>query len=164
MMPSLENKAPPEAARFCNGRGPIRRALTRLFWCASLALLLILVGCGEEISSTRLPGGAARNFLYHLQRGEVDDAMTYWAPDFTPADARSQVVAAVARLQAYETEITKTNATPNADGSQEVVLRGRVRAQNGGSWQEDQELLRARLITRGPGWRLTDFTLGCCPP
>ena len=127
-----------------------------------LVLLLLLAGCGEDISTTRLPAGAARNFLYHLQHGELEDAMTYWAPDFTPADARTRTSAAVTRLAGYETDAQKVDSTRNADGSTDVTLRGRVRP-TGGSWQDDQELLRVHLIERGPGWRVTDFTLVCCP-
>jgi hypothetical protein len=125
-------------------------------------LVLLLAGCGEEISSTRLPAGTARNFLYHLQHGELEDAMAYWAPDFTPADARPRTTAALNQLKGYEVEAQKTDSTSNADGSMDVTLRGRVRP-TGGAWQEDQAILRVHLIERGPGWRLTDFTLLCCP-
>jgi hypothetical protein len=127
-----------------------------------IVLLLLLAGCGEDISSTRLPAGAARNFLYHLQHGELEDAMTYWAPDFTPADARIRTTDALNRLKGYETDAQKADSMHNADGSMDVSLRGRVRP-TGGPWQEDQAILRVHLIERGPGWRVTDFTLVCCP-
>ena len=128
----------------------------------SALLVLLLAGCGEEISSTRLPAGTAHNFLYHLQHGELEDAMAYWAPDFTPADARARTTDALNRLKGYETDAQKADSTTNADGSIDVTLRGRVRPP-GGAWQEDQAILRVHLIERGPGWRLTDFTLLCCP-
>jgi hypothetical protein len=126
-----------------------------------ILLLVLLAGCGEDVTTTRIPAGSARNFLYHLQHGELDDAMTYWAPDFTPADARDRTSAAITRLAGYETDPQKADTTRNADGSSDVTLRGRVRP-TGGTWQDDQEILRARLIERGPGWRVTDFTLVCC--
>ena len=88
--------------------------------------------------------------------------MTYWAPDFTPPDARAQTSAAITRLAGYETDAQKANSTRNADGSTDVTLRGRVRP-TGGTWQDDQELLTVHLIERGPGWRVTQFTLVCCP-
>jgi hypothetical protein len=138
----------------------MRYVLLRPLLC--VVLLLLLAGCGEDISSTRLPAGAARNFLYHLQHGELEDAMTYWAPDFTPADARVRTTDALNRLRSYETDAQKADSTHNDDGSMEVTLRGRVRPP-GGTWQEDQAILRVHLIERGPGWRLTDFTLVCCP-
>ena len=143
---------------------PSRRtpgALTGLL--LAMALALLLTGCGEEITTTRIPAGAARNFLYHLQHGELEDAMTYWAPDFTPPDARPRTAAAVARLRGYETEDTKSDSTHNADDSWDVTLTGRVRP-TGGTWLDNQPLLRAHLIARGPGYRLTDFTLVCCGP
>jgi hypothetical protein len=132
-------------------------------WGVVLLLALLLAGCGEELTSTRLPAGAVRNFFYYLQHHQIEDAMAYWAPDFTPADARPRTVAAGERLQGYETEYQKADMTHNADGSMDITLRGRVRPK-GGTWQEDQALIRAHIIERGPGWRLTDFTLVCCPP
>lgn len=126
-----------------------------------ITLLLLLAGCGEDISSTRIAAGSARNFFYHLQHGELEDAMVYWAPDFTPADARDRTGAAITRLAGYETEEQKADSTRNDDGSMDITLRGRVRP-TGGAWQEDQELLTVHLIERGPGWRVTDFTLICC--
>src|SRR4051794_26750445 len=96
--------------------------------------LLLLAGCGEEIQSTRLPVGTASNFLYHLQHGELDDALTYWAPDFPPADARPRTQAAITQLAGYEVEFVKGETTRNADGSLDVTLRGRVRPHGGGPW------------------------------
>ena len=132
-----------------------------------LGLLLLVVGgllagCGEEITTTRLPLGAARNFLYHLQHGELDDALTYWAPDYTPTDAREQTGAAIARLRGVEVEYQKGEAARQTDGTMDVTVRGRLRGGTG-PWQEDQMILRARLMERGPGWRVTSFTLVCCP-
>ena len=136
-----------------------RRLIRR--WGVLLALAALLAGCGEELTSTRLPAGAVRNFFYYLQQEQITNAMAYWAPDFTPTDAPARTVAAAARLQSYETEYKKSDSTRNADGSMDITLRGRVRP-TGGAWLEDQELIRARIIQRGPGWRLTDFTLLCC--
>src|SRR4051812_30986428 len=101
-------------------------------------LLLALAGCGEEITSARLPAGAVRNFFYYVQQGELEDAMAYWAPDFTPPDARARTTAALTRLRGYETEVQKNDSTRNPDGSMDVVLRGRARPKEG-AWQENQE-------------------------
>jgi hypothetical protein len=138
-----------------------RKNITR--WGVVLLLAALLAGCGEELTSTRLPAGAVRNFFYFLQHRQINEAMAYWAPDFTPADARARTEAAATLLQGYETEYKKADQQHNADGSMDITLRGRVRPQ-GGAWQEDQELIRAHIIERGPGWRLTDFTLVCCQP
>ena len=139
----------------------LERRKTIARWGVVLMLAALLAGCGEALTSTRLPAGAVRNFFYFLQQREITNAMAYWAPDFTPPDARARTEAAAAQLQGYETEYKKADSTHNADGSMDITLRGRVRP-TGGEWQEDQELIRARIIERGPGWRLTDFTLLCC--
>jgi hypothetical protein len=146
----------------CNEKMMLERQKNIPGWGVMLLLALVLAGCGEELTSTRLPAGAVRNFLYYLHQEQIENAMAYWAPDFTPADARARTVAASKQLQGYETEYKKADTTHNADGSMDVTLRGRVRP-TGGEWQEDRELIRAHIIERGPGWRLTEFTLLCCP-
>ena len=147
----------------------------------ALSLLLVLGGCLEQIQSTRTPTGALNNFLLHLQAGELDDARAYFAPGLVTQspDLDQLVIAASGRARRYEivqkparTEDEQVKLTvPLDNGKIQETIKGRVRlrpvagAPTPGpdvGWQE-VEIITARMVSRGPGWRILDFELKCCP-
>ncbi|HMA35112.1 MAG TPA: hypothetical protein VKY74_11625 [Chloroflexia bacterium] len=138
-----------------------RPRLTRTL-AALLLLGALTSGCLEQLSTTRIPGGAARNFFYFLVHNEQADANTYWAPGHVPTDAQAQITRAAAALQGYTTEVLNTDAAPQADGAMIVTLSGYAWRKTDPPAGAVVPLLRARLIELGPGWRLTEFTLLCC--
>src|SRR5689334_10826433 len=129
---------------------------------AILILGLMLVGCLEQESTTRIPGGAVRNFLYFMSHNQPTEANTYWAPDHAPADSATQVQTAITRLKSWDVTATKAETTPEPDGSQTVILSGHAGPVGSPTPEAVQPLMRAHVIAIGPGWRVTDFTLLCC--
>ena len=148
----------------------IRRAAILL---AVIPVLLALTGCLEQMQSTRIPSGAVTNFFLHLYAGELDDARVYFAPGLvTPSPELDQSLKdASNRLRRYEIVRQKPATEELTDGQMRVTLKGRVRprlqpgqptpAPDEG-WQ-DTDLLTARIVERGPGWRILDYELKCCP-
>jgi hypothetical protein len=136
-----------------------RRALSA---AALLLLALLTTGCLEQLSTARIPEGAARNFLYYLAHNEQDDANAYWAPQHAPADSRAQVAAAVAAVRSYDITVVKSDSARQADGAMEVTLIGKAHKPSEPAPATDAPVLRARLIEIGPGWRITEFHLLCC--
>ncbi len=140
---------------------------------AALTALLALAGCLEQLQSTRVPGGAATNFFLHLYAGELDDARVYFAPGLvTPSPELDQSLKEASnRLRRYEIDRDKPATEELSEGQVRVTLKGRVRprpqpgqptASPTEDWQ-DTDILTARLVERGPGWRILDFELKCCP-
>jgi hypothetical protein len=127
-----------------------------------IILGLALTGCLEQLSTTRIPGGAVRNFFYFMSHNQPTEADTYWAPDHAPADAATQVQTAITRLQGWQVEATKAETTPEPDGSQTVILSGHAGPVGSATPTAVEPLMRAHVIAIGPGWRVTDFTLLCC--
>ncbi|MGI8589221.1 MAG: hypothetical protein ACR2M0_16290 [Chloroflexia bacterium] len=127
-----------------------------------LLLALAASGCLEQITTTRIPAGAARNFFYFVAHDEQADANTYWAPGLAPADAAAQISRAATALAGYDTEVTAADAVRQDDGSMLATVSGHFERKGEAPTGTEQPLMRARLIEKGPGWRLTEFTLLCC--
>ncbi|HUS14118.1 MAG TPA: hypothetical protein VM536_03775 [Chloroflexia bacterium] len=123
---------------------------------------LLLAGCLESLSTTRLPGGAARNFFYYLAHNEPANANTYWAPDHMPANASEQVATAAEALQEYEVDVVKSEATPESDGVMRVTLTGHAH-RRGEAVGPERPLAHMRLIEIGPGWRVIQFDVFTSP-
>jgi hypothetical protein len=135
--------------------------------------VLLLAGCLEQIQSTRIPGGALSNFLVHLHNGELDDARTYFAPGLVipSADLDSSIKEASDRVKVYEFRKVKPAEEDLGNGEKRVTLRGQARRRTlpgepmpgpEEGWQ-DTDIITARMVERGPGWRLLDFEILCCP-
>ncbi|MEA2573124.1 MAG: hypothetical protein QOH93_422 [Chloroflexia bacterium] len=146
----------------------------RLAVIASLVtVILTLSGCLEQLQSTRIPSGSVNNFFLHLYAGELDDARVYYAPGLvTPsAELDQSLKDASNRLRHYEIDRDKPTTEDLSDGQVRVTLKGRVRPRPepgeptpspGEGWQTT-DILTARLVERGPGWRILDYELKCCP-
>lgn len=140
-----------------------------------LMSLFILNGCLEQIQTTRIPTGSLTNFALHLHVGELDDARTYFAPGLvTPsAELDASIKAASERLLRYQLEIDNKKSTEQdlQNGQKRVTLTGQVRpslptgqtrANPDEGWQQT-DIITARMVERGPGWRILDFEVKCCP-
>jgi hypothetical protein len=128
-----------------------------------LLLGLLLAGCLEQEMSTRIPEGAAHNFLYFLARNERADASAYWAPGHLPPDADAQIAQAAAALQGYTVDMRKSDVVHESDGSLTVTLSGYAYPKGSPPpTGANEPLIRTRLIEIGPGWRVTQFELLCC--
>ncbi len=136
-------------------------------------MLLLLTGCLEQMQSPRIPSGAVNNFFLHLYAGELDDARVYFAPGLvTPSPELDQSLKdASNRLRRYEIDRDKPSTEELPDGQVRVTLKGRarLRPQPGQptpapeeGWQTT-DILTTRLVERGPGWRILDYELKCCP-
>ena len=146
-------------------------------WAALVCLPLIalaLVGCMEQYQTTRIPAGALSNFLLHLQMGELDDARSYFAPGLvTPSAALDQsLIDASHNLKAYEIRNKKAKVEDLGNGQRRVTISGEVRPHTptgqptpapDAGWQQT-DIITARMVERGPGWRLLDFEVKCCGP
>jgi len=144
---------------------------------AIVALLALgsLAGCLEQLQTTRIPSGALTNFVLHLHAGELDDARAYFAPGLvTPsAELDASIKAASVRLRGYQLQIdNKKSASQDLTGGEKrVTLSGRLRPSlapgetraNPDEGWEEAEIITARMVERGPGWRILDFELKCCP-
>jgi hypothetical protein len=149
-------------------------SLTRLIGVFGLFLVgLTLCGCLEQYQTTRIPSGSLSNFLLHLQAGELDDARSYFAPGLvTPsANLDQSLQDASRRLQRYDIRKKKYQQEDLGNGQIRETVSGQARpttpvgqptpAPEQG-WQ-DTDILTARMVVRGPGWRILDFDLTCCP-
>jgi hypothetical protein len=151
-------------------RDKARRGLVVLLWAVAGALFLS--GCLEQVQTTRIPSGALSNFLLHLQQGELDDARSYFAPGLvTPSAALdASIKTASERVRAYEIKGKKADSKQLDNGEMQVTISGQVRRRvaagqptpgpNEG-WQQTG-IVTARMVERGPGWRILDFQLKCC--
>ena len=111
----------------------------------------------------------------------MDDARAYFAPGLvTPSPELNQSIKAASdRVRRYEVEeknITKEAeqaklTVPIANGEVQETIPGRVRLRPAPGqptpgpdegWQ-DVDIITARMVVRGPGWRILDFELKCCP-
>ena len=149
-----------------------------LIICLPLVTLL-LTGCMEQLASPHSSGGALNNFFIHLYAGELDDARAYFAPglvEMTPELDRT-IKEASDRLRQYEIEvkvpITEVEKLREdlGNGERRQYLPGRVRPRPPAGqptptpdegWQMTN-ILSARMVERGPGWRILDFKVECCP-
>jgi hypothetical protein len=145
-------------------------------------VVLLLTGCLEQLLSPHSSGGALNNFFIHLYAGELNDARAYFAPglvEVTP-ELDGQIKEAAERLRRYEievkvpiTEVEKLREElGNGERRQYLPGRLRLRPPDGQStppetptpeegWQE-ANILSARMVERGPGWRILDFRIECC--
>lgn len=150
--------------------GP-KAALLR-FLCALLATL-VLSGCLEQLQSTRIPSGSLNNFLLHLQAGELDDARTYFAPGLVAPSAEldASLIEASNRLRAYEIRRDKPKGEKLPNGERQETILGKVRSRTprgqptpgpDEGWEET-DIITARMVERGPGWRILEFEVKCCP-
>jgi hypothetical protein len=139
--------------------------------CA-LAVLAVLSGCLEQLQSTRVPSGSLSNFLLHLRAGELDDARAYFAPGLvTPSPALDDSIKqASIRLRRYEIQRKKSDLQELGNGEIRETISGRIRPTTPEGqptpgpeegWQ-DTDIISARMVERGPGWRILDFELRCC--
>jgi hypothetical protein len=136
--------------------------------------LFTLTGCLEQFQTTRIPSGSLSNFVLHLQAGELDDARAYFAPGLvTPsADLDASLKSASNRLEAYEIKGKTFDSEELGNGQLRVTMSGKVRpkvpkgAPTPGpdeGWQQT-DIITARMVERGPGWRILDFDVKCCAP
>jgi hypothetical protein len=135
--------------------------------------LSVLSGCLEQLQSTRIPSGSLSNFLLHLRAGELDDARAYLAPGLvTPSPAlNDSIKQASIRLRRYEVQKGKSDLLDLGNGEIRETISGRIRPMTPAGqptpgpeegWQVT-EIIAARMVERGPGWRILDFELKCCP-
>jgi len=111
----------------------------------------------------------------------LDDARAYFAPGLvTPSPALDQAIKAAAdRVRRYHVEEKPAKTedeqikliVPLENGEVQETIRGRVRPLPAKEqptpgpdegWQE-MDIITARMVSRGPGWRILDFELKCCP-
>jgi hypothetical protein len=148
-----------------------RRAVTAL--AVTLLVVLGTAGCLEQYQSTRLPGGAVFNFYLHLRNGELEDARTYFAPGLVPmtAELDQGLVEASNRVKPYEVRRVKFETQDLPGGEKQVTLNGEIRPRTPPGtptpgpedrW-EPGEIITARVVERGPGWRILDYQVLCCP-
>jgi hypothetical protein len=120
-----------------------------------------------------VPSGALNNFLIHLQAGELVDARTYFAPGLvTPSpQLDSSLIETSNRLRHYEIKREKPKGEDLPNGERRESIPGKVRPRTptgqptpapDEGWEET-DIITARLVERGPGWRILDFELKCCP-
>lgn len=140
--------------------------------CCCIGALALLTGCLEQYQTTRVASGSLNNFLLHLENGELDDAMTYFAPGLvTETDAlKASVRDASDRVRQYEIRNRKFTEQDLSNGEKLVTASGQLRlvAPAGQptpgpdeGWQQT-DILSAHMVMRGPGWRILDFQLLCC--
>lgn len=139
----------------------------------SLFVLLGTAGCLEQYQSTRSPGGAVFNFFLHLQNGELEDARAYFAPglvQITP-ELDQALIEASDRVKRYAARKIKADSTDLPDGEKQVTLTGEIRPRTprgtptpgpDEGWQQS-DIITARVVERGPGWRILDYEVLCCP-
>ncbi len=154
------------------GSHPPRLKYIITAFCCLLVISLALSGCLEQVQSSRVPSGALSNFLLHLKQGELDDARAYMAPGLvTPSAALDQSIkGASARVRRYEIEGQKATSVDLGNGELQETISARVRPKTpagqptpspNSGWQQT-DVITARIVMRGPGWRILNFELKCC--
>ena len=134
--------------------------------------LFVLTGCLEQIQTTRIPGGALSNFFIHLENGELDDARAYFAPGLvTPSpELDASIQDASNRAKKHEFRKIKAKDEDLGNDEKQVTLYGQIRPRTptgqptpgpDEGWQ-DGDIVTARMVERGPGWRILEFKLVCC--
>ena len=140
----------------------------------SLVVLLGTAGCLEQYQSTRVPGGAVFNFYLHLRNGELEDARTYFAPGLVPMtpELDQALIEASNRVKPFEVRRVKADAQDLPEGEKEVTLTGQIRPRTPpdqptpgpeDGWEQG-DIMSARVIERGPGWRILEYEIHCCSP
>lgn len=148
-----------------------RRVVAAL--AVSVLVMLGTAGCLEQYQSTRIPGGAVFNFYLHLRNGELEDARTYFAPGLVPMTPELDrgLIEASNRVKPYEVRRVKFDTHDLPDGEKQVTLNGEIRPRTPpgtptpgpeDGW-EPGEIITARVVERGPGWRILDYQVLCCP-
>ncbi len=109
-----------------------------------------------------------------MYAGELDDARAYFAPglvDLSPELDR-EIQEASEQLRLFEIEKQKGTEQDLDGGEKQVTIPGRVRprpasgtpnASPDADWVET-DIITARMVERGPGWRILEFELKCCAP
>lgn len=157
-----------------NYTNPCRSRLKYIItaFCCLIVIPLALSGCLEQVQTSRLPSGALSNFLLHLRQGELDDARAYMAPGLvTPSATLDQSIKdASARVRRYEIEGQKATSVDLGNGELQETISARVRLKTpagqptpapSSGWQQT-DVITARIVMRGPGWRILNFELKCC--
>lgn len=152
-----------------------RSAVQRLAGTLIVSLIVMLgaTGCLEQYQSTRIPGGAVFNFYLHLHNGELDDARAYFAPGLVPItpELEQALVDASERLKRFDSRRVKADARDLPNSEKQVTLAGEIRPRTPpgqptpgpeDGWQQ-AEIISARVVERGPGWRILDYEVLCCP-
>ena len=137
-----------------------------LAYLCLLTALLSLTGCLEQLQTTRIAGGSLSNFLLHLEAGEVDDALAYFAPGLVTRSAEldARVLENSRQVRKYEIRSTKATEQDAGGGQKNVLITAQIRprsATSGDAWQETS-VISATMVERGPGWRIIDYRLICC--
>ena len=151
-------------------RAPVH-ALAALI--VSLVVLFGATGCLEQYQSTRIPGGAVFNFLLHLRNGEMEDARTYFAPGLVPMtpELDERLVSDSNKVKRFEFRKVKVDTQDLPNAEKQVTLAGDIRPRTPPGQPtpgpEDgwinAEIITARVIERGPGWRILEYDVLCCP-
>jgi hypothetical protein len=149
---------------------PLRTRLAVLI--VSVAVVFGTAGCLEQYQSTRVPGGAVFNFFLHLRNGELEDARAYFAPGLVPmtAELNQRLIEASNHLKGIEARKVKADSQDLPDGEKQVSLAGEIRPRTppGQSTPGPDEgwrnaaIITARVVERGPGWRILDYRVLCC--
>lgn len=144
--------------------------LSRLFGAAicTILLMVLLAGCGEQVTPTITPEASALNFFFFLREGVSSNAEAYWLPQqLTEADA-TKVEQAADSLSKRQYRNAKALAssplpiTPAPDTDQGATVSVTVTAelqQADGSWQTITPVLQAEMTSTSIGWRVRDFNL-----
>ncbi len=134
---------------------------------APILLVLLLAGCGEQVTPTITPEAATLNFFFFLREGAVDNAQAYWLPRQLTAVDAANIAAAANMLHGYQVRNPKATVTPlpaapapNTDQGATVSVTVMAELLSGaGDWQPATPVLRATMVSTSIGWRVRDFTL-----
>lgn len=155
---------------------PAPNRISRSFAVALVSVMVVLgtAGCLEQYQSTRVPGGTVFNFYLHLRNGELEDARTYFAPGLVPMtpELDEGLIEASNRVKPFEVRRVKADAQDLPEGEKEVTLTGQIRPRTPpgqptpgpeDGWEQG-DIMSARVIERGPGWRILEYEILCCSP
>jgi hypothetical protein len=152
-------------------RGSAGRLATAVL--VSAVITIGTAGCLEQYQSTRVPGGAVFNFYLHLRNGELEDARTYFAPGLVPMtpELDRALIEASNRVKPYEVRRVKADAQDLPLGEKQVTLNGEIRPRtppgqptpgSEDGWEQGA-IITANVVERGPGWRILNYEILCCP-